>query len=64
MQTRNLLEQPRIQRYSPIGSENAFGAVNQQAGQPLADAMSTLSKEVGCSAPETTNGHLHREMVV
>jgi hypothetical protein len=54
MQTPNMLEQPRIQRYSPIGSENVFGAVNQQARQSQKD----------CQAPETTKGHLHREMVV
>jgi len=33
-----VLEHPRIPRYSPIGSENAPGADNQQ-GSPLASAM-------------------------
>ncbi len=63
MQTQNLLEQPRIQGYSPKGSENAFGAVNQQTMQPLAKAMTTLAEEVGCKVPEATNGHLSEMMV-
>ena len=66
MQTQNLLETPRIQRYSPFGSEKVFGAVNQQARQPLVDfnTTATLPKEVGCQAPQTTNGYLHLEIVV